>query len=242
MSTGPTRMDARSYYDDFAAWYERERGRGYHRMLDDLEVDLIERHGRGGRVLEVGCGTGLILERVRGFAAEAVGVDLSGGMLARARTRGLPVVQAVATALPFGPASFDVVCSFKVLPHVPDIRTAMAEMARVTRPGGHVLAEFYNARSLRYLVKAVKSPTAVSERTTDDAVYTRYDTPARIKSYLPPNLEYVGVRGIRILTPVAAVHRLPGVGQILRRAEATLADLPGARALGGFLVVIARKR
>jgi ubiquinone/menaquinone biosynthesis C-methylase UbiE len=238
----PSRMDARSYYDDFAAWYERERGRGYHRMLDDLEVELVERHGHARRVLEVGCGTGLILERVRGFASEAVGVDLSGGMLARARSRGLPVVQAVATALPFASDSFDVVCSFKVLPHVPDIRTAVAEMARVTRPGGHVLAEFYNARSLRYLVKAIKSPTAVSERTTDDAVYTRYDTPARIRSYLPPSLEYVGVRGIRILTPVAAVHRVPGVGQLLRRAEAGLADVPGMRALGGFLVVVARRR
>lgn len=243
MSTsGPSRMDARSYYDDFAAWYERERGRGYHRMLDDLEVELIERYGAGKRVLEVGCGTGLILERVRMFASEAVGVDLSGGMLARARHRGLPVVQAAATALPFGDASFDVACSLKVLPHVPDIRTAMSEMARVTRPGGHVLAEFYNARSLRYLVKAIKSPTAVSERTTDDAVYTRYDTPARIQSYLPSSLEYVGVRGIRILTPVAAVHRVPGLGHILRRAEAGLADLPGTRTLGGFLVIIARKR
>ena len=30
----------RTYYDDFAGWYERERGKGYHRMLDDLEVEL----------------------------------------------------------------------------------------------------------------------------------------------------------------------------------------------------------
>lgn len=237
-----SRMDARAYYDDFAAWYERERGHGYHRMLDDLEVGLVERYGCGQRVLEVGCGTGLILERVRAFAAEAVGVDLSAGMLARARDRGLPVVQAGATALPFADASFDVVYSFKVLPHVAQIREALAEMARVTRPGGHVLAEFYNPRSLRYLVKVLKPPSAVSERTTDDAVYTRYDTPARIRAYLPPNLVHRTLRGIRIVTPVAAAHRLPGLGPALRRAEAGLADLPGVRALGGFVVAVAQKR
>jgi ubiquinone/menaquinone biosynthesis C-methylase UbiE len=234
-------MDPRAYYDDFSAWYERERGRGYHQMLDDLEVGLVERYARGRRVLEVGCGTGLILERVRGFASEAVGIDLSGGMLTKARGRQLTVVQALATALPFASESFDVVCSFKVLPHVPDIRTALAEMARVTRPGGHVLAEFYNPLSLRYLVKVLKRPSAVSERTTDDAVYTRYDTPARIKEYLPPSLSYVTVRGIRILTPVAAAHRVPGVGHVLRRAEIGLADVPGVRELGGFLVAVARK-
>lgn len=234
-------MDNRAYYDDFASWYERERGQGYHRMLDDLEVELVARYGRGKRILEVGCGTGLILERVRGFAAQAVGLDLSAGMLARARDRGLPVVQGSATALPYPDASFDVVYSFKVLAHVADIRTALAEMARITRPGGYVLAEFYNALSLRYLIKALKPPSAVSEQTSDEAVYTRYDTPSRIKRHLPPTLAYRTMRGVRIVTPVSHVHRIPGVGSLFRHAEERLADLPGARALGGFLIVVAQR-
>ena len=241
MRTAPS-MDNRAYYDDFASWYERARGHGYHRMLDDLEVGLVERYGRGQRVLEVGCGTGLILERVRGFATRATGIDLSAGMLGRARARGLPVVQASATALPFADASFDVVCSFKVLAHVADIRTALAEMARVTRPGGYVLAEFYNLLSMRYLVKVLKSPSAISAQTSDDAVYTRYDTPARIRGYLPPTLAYRTMRGIRIVTPVSQVHGVPGLGRVFRRAEERLADLPGARTLGGFLVLVAQRR
>src|SRR5688572_17309915 len=175
---GP-RLDNRSYYDEFAGWYERERGRGYHQMLDDLEVALVERYGRGGDVLEAGCGTGLILERISRFARTARGIDLSGGMLARAHARGLEVAQASVTALPYRDDSFDVVCSFKVLAHVEDIETALSEMARVTRPGGHVLAEFYNTRSLRYLVKRLKPPTAISEANDDEAVFTRYDSAAR---------------------------------------------------------------
>jgi len=235
-------LDNRSYYDDFAGWYERERGKGYHRMLDDLEVQLVERYGVDKDILEVGCGTGLILERVSTFARSATGVDLSAGMLAKATERGLSVMQGSATNLPVRDASVDVAYSFKVLAHVADIEGAMREMARVVRPGGWVLAEFYNARSLRRLVKWLKPPTAVSEQTNDEAVYTRYDTKDQIASYLPPELEWVTSRGIRIVTPVSRVHDLPVVGHLVRRAEDLLADQPFARDLGGFLVVVARRR
>src|SRR5262245_61631284 len=144
-------------------------------MLDDLEVELVERYGTGKDLLEVGCGTGLILERTARFARRAAGIDLSGGMLARAAGRGLAVAQASATELPIASASVDVAYSFKVLAHIPDIAGALREMARVVRPGGYVLAEFYNARSLRRLVKAIKPPTAVSHQTHDEHVFTRYD-------------------------------------------------------------------
>jgi ubiquinone/menaquinone biosynthesis C-methylase UbiE len=239
---GEGRLDNRTYYDDFAGWYERERGQGYHQMLDDLEVGLVERYGRGADVLEAGCGTGLLLERIAGFAARARGVDLSAGMLARARARGLEVVQGSVTALPYAAESFDLCCSFKVLAHVADIRGALSEMARVTRPGGFVLAEFYNPLSLRYLVKRLKRPSAISERNHDEAVYTRYDTPARIRSYLPPDLAWETARGVRIATPAASFHRVPGLGRLLARTEAALADAPLLRNLGGFLIAVARKR
>ena len=234
-------MDNRTYYDDFAAWYERERGRGYHQMLDDLDLELVRRYGAGKRVLEAGCGTGLLLARARAFAAEAVGVDLSAGMLARARARGLDVAQGSITALPCPDACFDLVYSVKVLAHIADIERALAEMARVTVPGGYVLAEFYNPRSIRGLIKAVKPASAISTSTSDEAVYTRYDTPARIRSYLPAGLRWETSRGVRILTPAAAAHKLPGLGGALRFAERRLADLPGIRNLGGFLIAVLRK-
>jgi ubiquinone/menaquinone biosynthesis C-methylase UbiE len=234
-------MDNRAYYDEFSTWYERERGQGYHQMLDDLEVGLVRRYGQGADILEVGCGTGLILERVAEFAGRAAGIDLSDGMLAKARERGLDVVQGSATELPYDDESFDVVYSFKVLAHVEDIETAMAEMARVTRPGGYVLAEFYNPRSLRYLVKRLKPPTAVSSSTSDEAVYTRYDSIEQIKRYLPSSLSWQTVRGIRIVTPVSHVHRVPGLRTLVRLAEERLADAPIARNFGGFVVAVTRK-
>ena len=133
--------ETRAYYDEFAERYEDRRdGRdpgGYHDLVDELELGFVERFGRGRDVLEVGCGTGLLLRHIADFARAARGVDLSTGMLERARARGLEVVEGSATELPFPDASFDVACSFKVLAHVRDVRRALAEMARVVRPGVH---------------------------------------------------------------------------------------------------------
>jgi SAM-dependent methyltransferase len=211
-------------------------------LLDDLEVELVERYGAGKQVLEIGCGTGLLLDRVARFAASARGIDLSGGMLAKAAGRGLAVVQASATDLPIADASVDVAYSFKVLAHVPDIASALREMTRVVRPGGWVIAEFYNARSLRRLVKAIKPPSAVSDTAHDEHVYTRYDDARAIRGYLPGELDWVATRGIRVITPAAAVLRVPVLGTAMRWAEHRLADLPGARDVAGFLVAICRKR
>src|SRR5690349_25170635 len=113
MMTLPTDADNRAYYDDFSKGYERERAAGYHRLLDDLEVSVVAPLSRGKRVLEVGCGTGLILSRLAPEAAFACGLDLSPNMLSGARGRGLDVVLGSATHLPFPDASFDLVCSFK---------------------------------------------------------------------------------------------------------------------------------
>jgi ubiquinone/menaquinone biosynthesis C-methylase UbiE len=231
----------REYYDEFSDWYERERGRGYHALIDDLEVAVAEPLARGARVLEVGCGTGLILARLNAVAQSAVGLDLSQGMLARARARGLTVVQGLATDLPFADGSFDLVCSFKVLAHVPDIGRALAEMARVTAPGGAIVAEFYNPWSLRYLAKRLGGPGAISARTREDAVYTRYDSPRAVRRLLPPGVELRGFRGVRTLTPTARVVHWPGVGAALRRAEFAVQRTPLAY-LAGFLVAVLRKR
>ena len=234
-------MRTQDYYDDFAGWYERERGQGYHQLIDDLEVDLVERYGRGAAVLEAGCGTGLLLDRVRGFAAEAWGFDLSAGMLQRARERGLHVVQAGVTSVPFPDARFDLVYSFKVLAHVEAIGQAVAELARVTRPRGHMLLEFYNPLSLRYLVKRLKPAQAISASTTDTAVYTRYDGLAAARAYLPAGCRVVALRGVRVATPVAAAHRVPFLGAALRRLEWALADAPLLSRLGGFLILVVEK-
>ncbi|MDB4929597.1 MAG: Methyltransferase type 11 [Myxococcaceae bacterium] len=236
-----SRDDAtRAYYDDFSKWYERERGRGYHGLIDDLEFSITEPYARGKRCLEVGCGTGLILERVAAVASEAVGIDLSPGMLEKARERGLTVHEAPATKLPFDDARFDLVYSYKVLAHVPEIEVALAEMARVCAPGGTILAEFYNPYSLRYLAKTLGPAQKVSETRTEAAVYTRFDSPERVRAMVPPGSRLVDFRGVRVFTPTARAVTLPVIGPLLQRAEHLAVRSPLSR-LGGFLVAVIQR-
>ena len=235
----------RQYYDAFSAEYERERGAndpgGYHELLDELEAGYVRRFAQGRDVLEVGCGTGLVLLRIREFARLARGVDLSPGMLEKAKQRGLDVVLGSATQLPFDDNGFDVTCSFKVLAHVPEIEKALAEMARVTRPGGVVLAEFYNPYSLRGLAKRLGPAGKIAEGANEHNVYTRFDSPAQARKLTPAGCVFMGARGVRITIPTARVLKNPVGRRLFRAAEHALCDSP-LKNLAGFYVAAYEKR
>jgi ubiquinone/menaquinone biosynthesis C-methylase UbiE len=235
-------VDNRAYYDQFAATYEKERHHGYHAMIDKLETSIVMPYVENARVLEAGCGTGMILKEVAPRARQAVGIDISPGMLATARSRGLDVINASVTHVPFPDGHFDLAYSFKVLAHVERIGHAMAELARVVRPGGHVIAEFYNPWSLRYLVKRLKRPTQIAGATTDESVFTRYDSLSMVRRYLPPSMQVVDLHGVRIVTPFSHIHNVPYVGRAVAALEHRARSAPGLKRLGGFLVIVAKKK
>ena len=238
--TDQPRRDNQSYYDEFSDWYENERHDGYHALIDELETDLLDEWITDRRALEVGCGTGLIMNRVRKRAKRVVGLDISSGMLQRARARGLDVVQGDATALPFDDGEFDLVYSFKVLAHVQDIDQALREMTRVTRRGGHLVLEFYNRVSLRYLAKRVGGPQKISAKTDEGAVFTRWDSPIDLVRRLPENVKVVDWAGVRVVTPLARAHRVPVLKDVLAKMEFAARDSP-LKYFGGFLVLILEK-
>ncbi len=97
---------------------------------------------RPERVLEIGCGQGdttrLLLQRFPGAAVTATDYDAAQVELARKRLRSgaVTVARADATDLPFAAGSFDAVFEFNSLHHIADWRRALAETARVLRPGG----------------------------------------------------------------------------------------------------------
>ncbi len=233
---------AKQYYDAFAATYEAERdGRSrYHDLLDELEVDLALPYVRDREVVEVGCGTGLLLRRFAETAKRAVGIDLSPGMLERARARGLDAREGSAGHLPLPSASFDVAVSFKTLPHVPDLRRALSEMARVVRPGGVVIAELYNPNSMRHAVKRLLPAGRVADVTERD-VFVRFDDREDLLRALPAHCTVERVRGIRTVIPAAVALRVPFVGPALERMERGLADSAFAERYGGFIAYVIRR-
>lgn len=99
----------------------------------------------GERILDVGCGTGLLLERLRRVAPDVrlAGVDPVPEMLALARRRlpapAVDLREAAAERLPFGDGSFDAVVSASVFHYIRQPEVALAEMGRVLRPGGRLV-------------------------------------------------------------------------------------------------------
>lgn len=97
---------------------------------------LRELLGSGaGTCLELGCGTGVHADVVTGLGWTPVGVDLSAGMLARARGR-LPAARADAERLPVGDATVPAAVAVMVHTDMPAYPAVLREAARVLRPGG----------------------------------------------------------------------------------------------------------
>ena len=105
-----------------------------------------------GEGLDVGCGTGVLAARLAGEGFSMTGIDPSAGMLdvLRERSPEVVAVQGSATELPFEDSTFDLVMSHAVMHHIADpaaVRRALAEMVRVSRPGGRVLHWDHNPRN-----------------------------------------------------------------------------------------------
>jgi SAM-dependent methyltransferase len=109
---------------------------------------------RSGKILEVGCGTGGLLAAASRIGLDIEGLDIALRWLVVARRRlddlgfSVPLIGASADRLPYPDASFDAVVADSVLEHLDDPRAAVAEWARVLRPGGSLLVWSPNRYSL----------------------------------------------------------------------------------------------
>ena len=132
----------------------------------------------GQRVLDLAAGTGTSSLPFQNAGATVVSSDFSLGMLEQGRQRypGLPFVAGDATALPFADDSFDAVTISFGLRNVVDVPAALAEMNRVTRPGGRlVVCEFshptwapFRTVYVEYLMRALP-PVARKVSSAPDA-------------------------------------------------------------------------
>jgi SAM-dependent methyltransferase len=101
------------------------------------------------RVLEVGPGRGELAERIAGeLGCDVVAVDQSERMVELTRARGIDARVGDMQALPLENASFDCAVAAWMLYHVPDLDRGLAELVRVLRPGGRLVAVTNSARNL----------------------------------------------------------------------------------------------
>ncbi|MFA1610881.1 class I SAM-dependent methyltransferase [Halobellus rubicundus] len=101
------------------------------------------------RVLDLAGGTGRASRGLAALGVDAVVVDASAGMLARARDAGHPTVCADVTRLPVRTDAVDAAVVVDALHHVPDPDAALEAAARVVRPGGVLVVQEFHPRGLR---------------------------------------------------------------------------------------------
>ena len=144
----PGRGPSRGFFDLWSRVYEQPLVQWLtYRPVHDAVVRALRRL-RPRRVLDVGCGTGLLTTRLaRSLAGSSiVGCDFSSGMLDQARRHPERVawVRGDALRLPFRDASVDVIVSTEAFHWFPDQRRALADFFRVVAPGGHLLVAIVN--------------------------------------------------------------------------------------------------
>ena len=185
------------------------------------------------RVLDVGCGPGDLL---RGMARQhpgwgtLVGFDLSPGMARRAAdlTQDLPpglsdrdlihFFVGDAQALPFPDACFDVVMARHVLPYVPDIDRAVAEAARVLRPGGRFLATTNSACTmLEYLAYLERAATPFPGLINTEPITNRFSLEGG-PAFLAPHFAAVETHTLR------GILRFPAAQPFVDYVDSARAD------------------
>lgn len=185
--------------------------------INPLRLDFIDaRAGLSGRrVLDVGCGGGLLAEEMAHRGADVIGIDLAEAPLAAARLHasenGVELeyrcisVEAMADE---SPDSFDVVTCLEMLEHVPDPVSIVMACARLVKPGGQVFFSTLNRNPKAYLFAIIGAEYVLQllPRGTHD--YQKFIRPSELAAWCrEADLEVCEQSGL-VYNPVTRHYRL----------------------------------
>lgn len=211
--------------------------------------------GGAAKILDCGCGTGSNLEMLRPYGS-AVGFDLTRIGTGFAKAHGHRVAQASIGEIPFRSATFDLATSFDVFQVLPDAveRAAIAEMARVVKPGGWILLHVaalqalhgkhsvlseeqrrYTPSSLRRLVEG--AGLRIERLTFDHLTLLPLLLPVRAWHRLTATDGVVAAGESEITVPIPPVNALLTAVVSLEALALRFVDMP----IGSSLMCLARK-
>lgn len=123
--------------DTYDTHYDHHRGKRYHTHLSNHLMNALP---KGGNLLDIGCGTGLFVEKYIKNGGKGTGLDISSGMVGKARKRCTTCDFVVGTGekLPFADNTFNAISSVLVFSYVKDPDAMLSEVYRVLQPGGQV--------------------------------------------------------------------------------------------------------
>lgn len=212
-------------------------------LAQALAGEAVLRHLAGRRVLDLGHGAPEITQWARRVSS-AVSV--------------MPIAELEEDGdvlkIPAADAAYDAVFCLRTLAHLghdedsslAQARSLLREAARVTAPGGVLLLEINNPRSLRGFLRGIRHPITIVGVATGGVVVadgqqvTRYDSLGRLLKLAPRELELVRVYGIRVLVPISRILSLPVLGRVLAAGEWWARD-SFLRQFGAHLLAVLRK-
>lgn len=162
--------------------------------INPLRLSYIERQVgglAGKRVLDVGCGGGILSEGMARRGATVTGIDMGEAPLSVARMHldesGLDVDYRLITVESLAgqmPGQFDVVTCMEMLEHVPDPASVIAACARLVRPGGRVLLSTLNRNPKSFLFAVVGAEYLLNMLPRGTHQYARFIRPSELANWL----------------------------------------------------------
>lgn len=264
--------DTQLAFDSVAATYDGPRGNNaLIQRMRALSWQLITRHVPApGRLLDIGCGTGLDAQHFAQTGYRVLATDWSPQMVARTQERAaanqltanLQVLRVGAQELDRLGAACDgcfdgAYSNFGPLNCVPDLTDVARECARLLKPGGHMIFSiigricpwelgYYLARGRvrRALVRFARSMIAVN--LNQHKVWSRYYTPREFYRPFASQFERVGYRALSLFLPppylIDLYERTPRLSRAMGWLDDQLGTWPVLRGAGDHFLIILRRR
>lgn len=185
--------------------------------INPLRLDFIDQRASlyGKRVLDVGCGGGILAESMAQRGADVTGIDLGEKALKVARLHSLEsgievsyrlvAVEALAAE---APESFDIVTCMEMLEHVPDPAAVISACAQLVKPGGHVFFSTINRNPKAYLFAVVGAEYVLNMLPKGTHEYEKFIKPSELSADVRRSgLTVVGLKGMSY-NPLSKIYRL----------------------------------